>query len=157
MLENIRANQQFQDARAVRLGGFRFHALLHPLPPLGIGNVHELRTNRAAINVRAASASAPETSSSGIATDSRSPSGSRSACKYPQRRNASQVWLCASLADDESTMADCLFMNLLEGQCLLYGAACGSANADVIPLSQLLGLDTAVEWRTCTRIQFPCA
>jgi hypothetical protein len=50
MLENIRANQQFQDARAVRLGSFRFHAFLHPLPPLGIGNVHELRTNRAAIN-----------------------------------------------------------------------------------------------------------
>src|SRR5580658_3971180 len=89
---------------------------------------------------RAASASGPVTSSSGIATGARSPSGSRFACKYPQRRNASQT--CSlSFGADESTIACCLLMNLPDLMnlvcCLLPlyrllrpgGEGCGSAFA----------------------------
>ena len=51
LLEDVGANQLVENARAIdRFLTLRFHALLDPLAPLGIGNVHELDADAAAVD-----------------------------------------------------------------------------------------------------------
>ena len=50
LLEDIRANQQIENSRPVRLRRIRFHALLDPCAFLAVRNVHEFHADAAAVN-----------------------------------------------------------------------------------------------------------
>ncbi len=50
LLEDVGLDQLRQDALAIDRLGFGFHALAHPVAPLGVGHVHELGADGAAIN-----------------------------------------------------------------------------------------------------------
>src|SRR5580704_11688135 len=49
LFENFSAHQPLQNSFAINLWSFRFHSLLNPLPPLAIGDVHELHADCSAI------------------------------------------------------------------------------------------------------------
>ena len=50
VLENFGAHQPFKNLRAIRLWRWSFEMVNHPLAALGVGNVHEFRADRTAIN-----------------------------------------------------------------------------------------------------------
>jgi hypothetical protein len=51
LLEDVRANQQFQNVLLVHGHGLRFHAFLDPPPAFDLCDVHELDAHRSAVDI----------------------------------------------------------------------------------------------------------